>query len=728
MGMKFNPLTGQLDMVQALKVSELITQAELQVRITASTLVAGQWYIITDYQTVGYIRGTTTMRVGDVEQIMVQASAVNKIRPQGYSVDNPEEIIFFDQSIKKFYVDGAAEYDDGDTDGDWVINPINSTQFTITGDALPASSGWTSFYVYIEDYDSGDEFEGDLSNMGTEWSFDETTQTFTLIGADVDLTDPVWIEFEVSYPLAQTAEGVVYKRERPKNNLVIADDYRGVLCRRYKCSCTTWTAGTTSANQVRRYGGYIWSTLKSTTDTPSTSSSDWLRMFADDYVLSDVYANYGIAIYGDSSDYQDLPMFTLADLDSLDKVLNINLDSNSDGNVNIRFVGNITNTTEVDVVMGSYGATIVDGANSLCGVLSRSILGTITDVKITDIDSVVINVGTKFSSHTVRNSTCTNLQSSRAGYMTGTRIRGTLSACGIGELNGSLFAGNVEKLNAIRYFNNKHYGNMTRGNFVESYSNVFNDDVEDVFSSGAFYSNTWASKLLRCQFASKCYSNTLHYWADNSLFGNVTNNIITGANSNVINNIVNGAFDNNNLTHADFRLDGNTFGSFERNNGAGKGIVTKNSFSSFYKGNKFNAGGTTSFTGNTGVSFGGTTAQGADFATTGDVWIDNNFFGGYVKYLDIDSGAQLTNNTFLGNTSTFDLKNSGQFNENEIGTKFDSNTCDGVIVEKCKFPSSYSGVILINKAGFSFFNDMEIKLDKAFYFGSSVVEGSWRVV
>ena len=62
-----------------------VTYAELTALIAANELVAGQKYVISDYQTVHTIPNTTDTNTGDVEPLLVTAVAPNKLAPEAYS-------------------------------------------------------------------------------------------------------------------------------------------------------------------------------------------------------------------------------------------------------------------------------------------------------------------------------------------------------------------------------------------------------------------------------------------------------------------------------------------------------------------------------------------------------------------------------------------------------------------------------------------------------------------
>jgi hypothetical protein len=88
----FNPTTGQLDLVQNLsayaKLAISITSAELYALVAAGTIVPRQWYLITDYQTVDYIRNSEKTTGGEgfyefytapVERIYLRAKTTNTL-------------------------------------------------------------------------------------------------------------------------------------------------------------------------------------------------------------------------------------------------------------------------------------------------------------------------------------------------------------------------------------------------------------------------------------------------------------------------------------------------------------------------------------------------------------------------------------------------------------------------------------------------------------------------
>jgi hypothetical protein len=93
-----------------------VLYAELLVLIGTSALVEGNFYLITDYQTVydqpdydaaGLPKPSVTTNVGTVEPLIVQASAVNRIYLNAISTLYPLDVIQYDFSFTNTEVMGA---------------------------------------------------------------------------------------------------------------------------------------------------------------------------------------------------------------------------------------------------------------------------------------------------------------------------------------------------------------------------------------------------------------------------------------------------------------------------------------------------------------------------------------------------------------------------------------------------------------------------------------------
>lgn len=73
-----------------------ISYADLQILLLGGTAVPGQFYNITDFQTVQDIPNTVDTATGPNEELIVQAITTDAIGPFAYSVDNPRDLIMYD--------------------------------------------------------------------------------------------------------------------------------------------------------------------------------------------------------------------------------------------------------------------------------------------------------------------------------------------------------------------------------------------------------------------------------------------------------------------------------------------------------------------------------------------------------------------------------------------------------------------------------------------------------
>ena len=80
---------------------ELVTYLQLKEKIDSSSLISGQKYEITDFATRHYfLDGDSTIltdtHTGATEHIIVTASSKNTLEPIAYSVDYPQDILYYD--------------------------------------------------------------------------------------------------------------------------------------------------------------------------------------------------------------------------------------------------------------------------------------------------------------------------------------------------------------------------------------------------------------------------------------------------------------------------------------------------------------------------------------------------------------------------------------------------------------------------------------------------------
>ena len=93
------------------KIPELInvTYTEITALIGSNTLVPGQKYLITDYQTVHTIPTTVDTNTGPIEPLIVTALSVNELEPIAYSTLHPEDIIYYDVENNLTRVPGCTK-------------------------------------------------------------------------------------------------------------------------------------------------------------------------------------------------------------------------------------------------------------------------------------------------------------------------------------------------------------------------------------------------------------------------------------------------------------------------------------------------------------------------------------------------------------------------------------------------------------------------------------------
>lgn len=102
----FNPITAKLDLVQNLsayaKLAISITSSDFFTAITNSTLIAGQWYLLTDYQNetpISNVDGATIYNTGAIEQIYLFATSTNEFHPEGISKTYPDEKVIIEKDV-----------------------------------------------------------------------------------------------------------------------------------------------------------------------------------------------------------------------------------------------------------------------------------------------------------------------------------------------------------------------------------------------------------------------------------------------------------------------------------------------------------------------------------------------------------------------------------------------------------------------------------------------------
>jgi hypothetical protein len=122
------------DAIGAIPVEEKvisITYNSLATLRNGNTLVPGQLYLITDFQNMTFLGGTSNINVGDIEQIIVRSLSTNMFERTIKSVQRPQDILYynFDNRIladTEYILNGFLS-----GGGDFEVAVINSKSFSI---------------------------------------------------------------------------------------------------------------------------------------------------------------------------------------------------------------------------------------------------------------------------------------------------------------------------------------------------------------------------------------------------------------------------------------------------------------------------------------------------------------------------------------------------------------------------------------------------------------------
>lgn len=77
------------------EIYQEVTYAELQTLITNSELIPGKKYLLTDYQTVHLIQGTTDINTGPIEPLLLTASKTNELEEAALSLTYKNDLIYY---------------------------------------------------------------------------------------------------------------------------------------------------------------------------------------------------------------------------------------------------------------------------------------------------------------------------------------------------------------------------------------------------------------------------------------------------------------------------------------------------------------------------------------------------------------------------------------------------------------------------------------------------------
>lgn len=670
-----------------------ITQAGLMSSIASSSLIAGQWYLVTDYRTNLPVMGTESdFFLGDVEEIMLLATSANTIASQGYSKSFPDEIIEFNQNVITYLEIKFAEYDDGDNYGDMDITPVTANSFTVNVDlGDPLTWDPDEFYFYGEDYDNEEEMEFEYSDMGTGWTYNQATQTFTFPNAasiPFSFLNGGFYELYVGFASPNVTNGHIVSRRNVKNDVYIESDYRGRKLRRWQSDAVAWSAGTTPALTDRSHSGYIWYSLVSTTDTPSTSSSDWIRLVRTGYVVptEGMNAKYNIGV--DQSDFEDQFMFDVSVLDDEDEKRNINLEIHSDqaGNCNVKFVNGILESTNSKIYTDGP-VTINEYVSDSNARIGFAYVNAISRSEIGELNSVIVsNFLVSVKANRIQN--CSMYQLVKARFS---------------ELVSSAFAGNsnVDDIDVSTFQNNTIHAEYTNVKASVVISCTHMDKVENM-SASYVQGNTHTGQLTNVSLAGKFYNNTFTAASVDRLrgFADIYSNTISAGIGGLD---ISSQFDNNNISGLLIaarigRCYGNTFtnltiinttfnDSFNTNNQTSGTAVRlyNNVFNEAFNGNEFGNLGDTYFYNNVMQS-----VNTNEFAkrSAGNVTISANIIQAEFNGSDLDNCEFLKNRG--GAISGLDLDDAS-IQRNQFGASWQSTTVSGgTLVYDSVFPTDYN--------------------------------------
>lgn len=167
----------KIDLSSYAKLAISTTVSNFQTLINTSALVPNQWYLITDYRTVDYIRQSNTpvyqWHIGDVEQIYVLALDVNEVCPEGWSKDFPDEKIIYKPSRTIFSENPDWSLDNAKVNsGSVEVSTPSATIMEFTNNPFSVSpKDWKNFIMNISD-GSNFNYDYDANNYWVDWQFD----------------------------------------------------------------------------------------------------------------------------------------------------------------------------------------------------------------------------------------------------------------------------------------------------------------------------------------------------------------------------------------------------------------------------------------------------------------------------------------------------------------------------------------------------------------------------
>lgn len=153
-----------------------ITMANLKTLVDSSSLQPKQWYLITDFRNKTQIASSNEVKTGDVEQIYVQADSISTLNPRAYSKTYLGEELTYRQVVPTIVEDKYLEYDGGSQSGDAELTVESTDEFSLDVDII---SNAQSFGLNYYNYNTGTYQSWELTELGTGWTWDNNTKTFT---------------------------------------------------------------------------------------------------------------------------------------------------------------------------------------------------------------------------------------------------------------------------------------------------------------------------------------------------------------------------------------------------------------------------------------------------------------------------------------------------------------------------------------------------------------------
>jgi len=700
------------------------TTAGLLADKAASALNPGQWYLVTDFQNTSVIGGTTAeLTTGEIEQFYIRALDVDKLAPIGYSKTYPDEEI--ELNTEPFSI---TEYRDVTSygDGSGIVNEndnfeialgAESTQLVFSGDDVQYFDGANGISIDYYIASLGLYFNFNFENRGTAWNFDSATNIFTALNGFTftDLTtegSSIYIEYDA---LLATINSSIHARRNTRLDFYCQSDYRSVKNRRYKALGSNWAAGSYNAGNIVRYSSYIYMALTTTTQTPSTSASQWVRLFADSYYLA---ANISVSnsatgistlLSIDTDNYSDCYIHNgqIASFDALTSKLNTQVlrhpnDSYMIKPVNVVFINGM-HMAENSIII-PYLATLQGSTSNANVNLNNCIVtSSITDSNIENAANSILHQLASVNALSLTGVIASAIDYCEFTIVTNTIFRSGATKSNITSASNCIFSAKLTDCNITNISVVDTWGTAFSSNVINKmYNCTFMASVAGNQFNGDTYYTNWYSNCNRNKFMGSCYGSsnavrqTFYSMSDNVLAKNVSLNYFSTTGGYLINNNFFGLFQNNFTTsvasNSSYRLEYNTFyNDFTNNSGSGVFWIIENLIYSIQY-TQFNNGITyiTKITNNILLSNFGLYMAGNIFNnTTAEFNLQYNYCAGKVIGNAFTRG-NVQYNTFLGRFSenTFGNTATQNFRYNTVGNYFTGNSINATM-ERNTFSDYY---------------------------------------